>query len=194
MSASIKNENRIAGPSSHPPQWVPQSPAVAPGPSTSTAAPPAVTEVANSPPMAPGIGGFNLDLPPAMSRPFEGDGAAKDMPGRSDLAQGFSRPSGRRKAAGGWFGELAFAGILSAVLILGGATLLAFLNAERKQAADMVGMVTPLLKGSSWTERPAHAPRLAIASQKAAMNEPLPLGDRKSTRLNSSHLGISYAV
>src|SRR5205814_10273063 len=39
-----------------------------------------------------------------------------------------------------------------------------------------------------------HCTRLCHASSVAALMEGIGSGDRKSTRLNSSHLGISYAV
>src|SRR5437899_12721776 len=54
---------------------------------------------------------------------------------------------------------------------------------------------SPLASGSQWSSRSPAAPNHWLPS-----NMPLHLqlrhsyGDRKSTRLNSSHLGISYAV
>lgn len=180
MSAPVKDESWVDDPLSHPPRWVPQSPPVVPGPSTPTAAAPAVPEIANSPPMAPGIGGPNLDLPPPRLRSFEGDVATKDMPGRWWLGQGFVRRrpirTTGRKAVGRWIDELAFVAILSAIVVLCGATLLTFVDNERQQAVDVVGMVTPRLEGVSRTGRPAQSARLVIKRQKGLMNEPLPLG------------------
>jgi hypothetical protein len=180
MSAPSKNENRVNDPLPHLPQWVPQSPPVAPGPSTLTTAPPVVTEIANSPPMAPGIGGPNLDLPSLQLRPFEGDVATKDMPGRWQLGQSFFRRRPvrtiGRKIAGGSIDGLAFAVILSAIIALSVTTLLTFLDQGRKQAGDVVGMVSPLLEGMPRTGKPAQPARLVIKSQKGFVNAPLPLG------------------
>lgn len=180
MSAPLKNENRVDDPLSDLPRLVPQSPPVAPGPSTLTVVPPVMPEVANSPSMAPGIGGPNLELPPSRLRPFEGDVATKDMPGRWRLGQNFFRRRPIRttgqKAAGRGIDGLAFVVILSAIVALSVTTLLTFLDQERKQAVDVVGMVTPLLEGMSRTGRPAQSARLVIKGQKGFMNEPIPLG------------------
>jgi hypothetical protein len=54
---------------------------------TSGAAP----QITNAPPMAPGIGGHNIDLPPPRSRPFEGDVAIKDLKRRLSLDRCRSR-------------------------------------------------------------------------------------------------------
>jgi hypothetical protein len=180
MSALVKHENGVDEPSSHRPRSVPQSPPVVPGPSTLTTAPPVVPEIANPRPMAPGIGGPNLDLPPPRLRPFEGDVVTKDMPGRWRLDQDFVsrhpiRTTGR-KAVDRSIDGLAFVVILSAILVLCGAILLTFVDEERKQAVDVVGMVTPRLEGMSRTARPAQPTRLVIKSQKGFMNEPLRLG------------------
>jgi hypothetical protein len=178
MSAPLESENRVDDPLSHLPRWVPQSPPVVPGPSTLT--PPVVPEIANSPPMAPGIGGPNLDLPPPRLRPFEGDVATKDKPGRWRLGQNFVRRRPIRtaglKAVGRWIDGLAFVVFLSTIVVLCGAALLTFLDEERKQAVDVVGMVTPLLQGMPRAGRPAQSARLVIKSQKAFTNEPLTLG------------------
>ncbi len=180
MSAPIKSENRVDDPSSNLPRWVPQSPSVAPGLSTLTTAPPAVPEVANSPSMAPGIGGPNLDLPPSRLHPLGSDVTPEDVPGRWRLGQGFFRRRPIRttaqKAAGGRIDGLAFVVILSAIIALSVTTLLTFLDQERKQVTDVVGMITPRLEGMSRTERPAQSARLVIKSQKSIVNEPLPLG------------------
>src|SRR5206468_2014148 len=47
---------------------------------------------------------------------------------------------------------------------------------ERKQALDILAMVTPLLEGPSRAGKPAQSARLVIESQKGFSNEPLPLG------------------
>jgi hypothetical protein len=180
IMSAIKNESRVDDPLSDLPPLLPQSPPVALGPSTLTTAPPVVPEIANAPPMAPGIGGPNLDLPSPRLRPFEGDVATADVPGRWRLGRRFVRRRPIRttgqNAAGRWIDGLAFAVILSAIVALSVTTLLTFLDQERKQAVDVVGMVTPLLEGTSRMGKPAPPVRLVIKSQKGFMNEPLPLG------------------
>src|SRR5262245_63738442 len=52
-------------------------------------------------------------------------------------------------------------------------------------ALDVVGQLRYHVAGDSERADRPHAERVAVG---------LGLGDRKSTRLNSSHLGISYAV
>src|SRR5258705_10193248 len=48
--------------------------------------------------------------------------------------------------------------------------------------------------GARSSRRGANSGRHANAHQRAPLSRGQPGGDRKSTRLNSSHLGISYAV
>src|SRR6266540_395965 len=118
MSAPLKIENGVDDPLLHLPRWMPQSPPVVPGPSTLTTAPPAVAETTNSPPMAPGIGSPNLDLPPPRLRPFAGEVAAKDMPERWRLGQDSVRqlPTRTTRRTVGWgIDGLAFVVILAAI-------------------------------------------------------------------------------
>jgi len=180
MSAPVEIENRVDHPPSNQPQWVPQSPPVVPGPSTLTAAPPVVVpEITNSPAMAAGIGGPNLDLPPPPRlRPFERAAAAKAMPGSwqpdQDLVPHPLVRTAGRKAAGRRIGGSALAVILSAIVVLCGVAFLTF--QERKHALDVVALVTPLLEGPSRAGKPAQSARLVIEKQKGFVNEPLPLG------------------
>jgi hypothetical protein len=179
MSAPLKIEDGVDDPLLHLPRWVPQSFPVVPEPSTLTTAPPVVPEITNSPPMAPGIGSPNLDLPPPRLRPFAGDIAANDMPGRWRLDQDFDRQlptRTTRRTLGQGINGLAFVVILSAIIVLCGAILLTFVGEERKHAADVVGMVTPPLEGVSRSGRPAQSARLLIQSKKGFTNESLPLG------------------
>jgi hypothetical protein len=164
MSAPLKIEDGVDDPLLHSPRPVPQSSPVVPGPSTLTTAPPAVLEIANSPPMAPGIGSPNLDLPPSL-RPFAGDVAAEYRPGRTT-----------RRTLGRGIGELAFVAILSAIIVLCGTVLLTFVGEERKQAVDVAGIVTPLLEGVSRSSRPVQSARLVVQGKKGFANESLPLG------------------
>lgn len=182
MSTPTTIEDGVDHPLPPAPQLMHQSPPVVPGPSALTTAPPVVPEIANSPPMAPGIGGPNLDLPPQRLRPFEeGAIAAGDVPGWWRLGPGFVlrprrvRTLGRKAVVR--IDALAFTVMLSAIVVLCAAILLTFLDEERKQASAIVGMVTPLLEGLSRTGTPAQpAARLVIKSQKGFTNEPLPLG------------------
>jgi hypothetical protein len=177
MSAPPKIENGVDDPLLHPPRWVPQSSPVVPQPSTLTTAP-VVPEIANSPPMAPGIGSPNLDLPPRL-RPFADDVAVKDVPGRWRFGQNFVRQlpiRTTRRTLGRGIGELAFVVILSAIIVLCGAVLLTFVGEERKQAVDVTGIVAPLLEGAPRSGRPVHSARLVIQGQKGFTNESLPLG------------------
>jgi hypothetical protein len=178
MSAPLKIENGVDDPLLHLPRWAPQLPPVVPGPSTLTDAPPVVPEITNSPPMAPGIGSPNLDLPPPRLRPFAGDIAAKDVPGRQpdqDFVRQLPTRTTRRTLGQGIDG-LAFVVILSAIIVLCGAILLTFVDEERKHAVDVVGMVMPPLEGVSRSARPAQSARLVIQSKKGFTNESLPLG------------------
>jgi hypothetical protein len=179
MSTPAKVQDRVDDPSSQSPQWMRQSPPVVPGPSALPTALPAAPEIANSPPMAPGIGGPNLDLPQRL-RPFEeGAGAVKDVPGWWRLGPRLvSRPRVRTlgRKAPVRIDALAFTVMLSAIAVLCAAVLLTFLDQERKQASAIVGMLTPLLEGSSRTGTRAQPARLVIKSQKGFTNEPLPLG------------------
>jgi hypothetical protein len=180
MSTPTKNEDRVDEPLSNPPRWMPQSPPVVPGSSLSAAAPPAMLEIANSPAMAAGIGGPNLDLPPPRLRPFERAAAANAMPGSwqpdQDLVPHPPIGTTGRKAAGRAIGRSGFVVILSAIVVLCAATLLTLRDQERKQAVDVVAMVTPLLEGSSRAGKQTQSARLVIESRKGFINEPLPLG------------------
>jgi hypothetical protein len=181
MSTPTKNENRVDDPLSNPPRWMPQSPPVAPGPSSSAAAPPAMLEIANSPAMAAGIGGPNLDLPPPPRlRPFGRSAAATAEPGSwqpdQDLVPQPPIGTTGRKAAGRATRRSALVVILSAIVVLCAAALPTILDREWKQASDVVAMVTPLLEGSSRAGKPAQSARLVIESRKGFINEPLPLG------------------
>jgi len=181
MNAPTKHENRVDAPLADMPRLVPQSPSVASGPTTSAAAHPAVPEIVNSPAMAPGIGGPNLDLPPPPRlRPFAADVAIDELAGQLRVEQHLvAQPpmrGRRRKAMARWIDRSAFVVILSMVGVLCVGTLLAFVEVERKQAGDVVGKVMPLFDGASRADKPAHSARLAIESRKGVINEPLALG------------------
>jgi hypothetical protein len=185
MSTPLKKEDRVDDPLSRLTRSVHQSPPVAAEPSTSAATPPAVPEITNSPPMAPGVGGPNLDLPPLSLRSFEGSAAAEALASGWQLGPDLvlRPPTGAtgRTAAVRRKKRLAFVVILSAIVAVPSAALFIFLNEGRKQTGSG-GMITPLVEGLSRTGTPAQPPRLTIAPQlvitpqKGFANEPLPLG------------------
>jgi hypothetical protein len=184
MSTPLKKEDRVDDPLSRLTRSVHQSPAVAAEPSASTTAP-AVPEITNSPPMAPGVGGPNLDLPPLKLHSFEDSAAAKALASGWQLGPDLvlQPPTGttERTAVVRRIKRSAFLVIFSAIVALLGATLFMFLNEERTQTGGG-GMITPLVEGVSRTgtpaqpARPVTAPQLVIAPQKGFANEPLPLG------------------
>src|SRR5207253_10213300 len=91
MSAPLANEDRTDDPLIYAPRRARCSPPLAPEPmaprsaqTQSSSVGGSVTgqpeaEFADSPPMAPGIGGPNLDLPLPRLRPFAGDVAVRDL-------------------------------------------------------------------------------------------------------------------
>src|SRR5713226_643912 len=79
MSAPIGREDGIDDPLSQASPVAAPSPPVVPEPSRFINAPPFMPQIANAPPMAPGSGGFNLDLHPLESRPYEGGDAVEDL-------------------------------------------------------------------------------------------------------------------
>jgi hypothetical protein len=155
-SPPIGREDGIDDPLSHASPVAPPSPPVVPEPSRSTNAPPIMPRIANAAPMAPGIGGPNLDLQPFKSRP-------------EPPIQTGQRPVVAR------FGRLSFVVILAAIVAIG-VTLMTFPNEVRKRSSDISGMVTPLFEGSSPARTPTKRPRLVVKGQKGFVNEPLPLG------------------
>ena len=88
MSVPIRSEDGIDNPLSYAPRRARHSRSVAPehfaAPLT-TSTYGAAPRIAKATPMAPGIGGHNIDLPRSMSRPFEGDVAIKDLRRRLSL-------------------------------------------------------------------------------------------------------------
>jgi hypothetical protein len=179
MSTPLKKEDRVDDPLSRLTRSVHQSPPVATEPSASAAAPPAVSEITNSPPMAPGVGGPNLDLPPLKLHSFEGSAAAKALAGGWQLGPDLilRPPTGTtgRRGVVRRINRLAFLVIFSAIVALLGATLFMYLDDGRKQTGGG-GMMTPLVDGLPRAGTPAQPVRLVIEPQKGFANEPLPLG------------------
>jgi hypothetical protein len=131
--------------------------------------------ITNAPPMAPGIGGPNLDLPPLEPRPLEGGVAvqpfesnATDAQDRGPLIQaGQTTPAAR-------FSHLS--SVLILIAIVAGITLMMFPNEVWKRSADISGVVLSLFEDSSRPRTRAKSPLLSINVQKGFVNEPLPLG------------------
>jgi hypothetical protein len=186
MSVPNRSKNGIDDPLSYAPRWVRQSQPIAPEQSTSThasSAAPLITtgampRITNAPPMAPGIGGYNIDLPPPRSRPFAGDVAIKDMRRQLSLdPQGVPEPPVQGKPAPvvRWYGWVSLVAVMAVIIGLG-ALLITFLDETWKPAGGIAGVSTPPregLHGLGTLVRPA---RLVVESQKGFANDPLPLG------------------
>ena len=135
-------------------------------------------EPVGAPPMAPGLGGPNIGLPPARLRPFEGDVAVKDLRRRLSLDPDLvpQPPYAERSSSGvPWFGRLLFV-VVTAAMIAVGVTLVSLPNEGRKDAGTLARVVTPLLEGVSSKETPIQPARLIVESHKGFSNEPIPLG------------------
>jgi hypothetical protein len=141
-------------------------------PSRSTDAP----RIANAPPMAPGIGGPNLDLHPLESLPLEG-GATVQAERHSSHAPGLRTPPIQtgQTAVVTRFGPLPLVLTLAAVIVAG-VTLMMVVNEVHKRSSDVSGMVTSLFADPSRARTPTKAPRLSVKAPKGLVNEPLPLG------------------
>jgi hypothetical protein len=158
MSVPNRSEDGIDDPLSYAPRWVRQSQPVAPEQST-TFAPstaPVITNtsgaaarITNTPPMAPGIRGHNIDLPPPGSRPFEGDVAIKDLKRRLSLDPKVvpEPPIPKERKPVVWsFGRLSFVAIIAAIIMLG-VLLMMFLDEAWKPAGGIAGVAAPPREG-----------------------------------------------
>ena len=187
MSVPNRSEDAIDDPLSYAPRWVSRSRPVAPEQPTSTHAPPtpsvitqtsgAVPRITNAPPMAPGIGGHNIDLPPPRSRPFEGDVAIEDVKRRLSLDPKVvpEPPIPKERKSVWWFGWLSFVAIIAAIIVLG-VLLMTFLDEARKPAGGIAGVAAPPREGLPRVATLASPARLGVENQKGFANEPLPLG------------------
>jgi hypothetical protein len=143
-----------------------------PSPALSLIAPPI------SPPMAPGVGGFNIDPPAPKASRVEGEVAIahtrrQALPNPSPLPQAPIRAQRMALIVEG--GESSFIPRLLAVIAIAGVILLMFREETRKQLNDILEAAMSSYKVSS-VETSAHQPRLVIENQKGFANEPLPLG------------------
>ncbi len=221
MSTPLRDEDD--DPRLYAPQWARRSPSVLAEPSTVAEAPPMpaaaamaaarAMEIANAPPagsriaahappplgavsappMAPGVGGPNIGLPPARLRPFEGDVAVKDLRRRLSMDPDLvPQPpyQERNSSAVPWFGRLLFV-LVTAAMIAVGVTLITLPGETRKDAGTLARVITPMLENASGGSAPVvSAPggnvasgeaslqpaRLVVESHKGFANEPIPLG------------------
>jgi hypothetical protein len=145
-SPPIRCEDGTDDPLSHTPPVESPLPPVVPEPFSLTNAPSIIPRIAELPPMAPGIGGPNVNLKPLKSRPFKV----------------VTR-----------FGRLSFAVILAAIVGIG-VILMTFPSEVRRQADDISLMVS--FEGSSRARISTKLPRLVVKGIRGTVNEPLPLG------------------
>ena len=145
-SPPIRCEDGTDDPLSHTPPVESALPPVVPEPFSLTNAPSIIPRIVELPPMAPGIGGPNVDLKPLKSRPLKV----------------VTR-----------FGRLSFAVILAAIVGIG-VILMTFPSEVRRQADDISLMVS--FEGSSRARISTKLPRLVVKGIRGTVNEPLPLG------------------
>jgi hypothetical protein len=212
MSTPVRDEDD--DPRLYAPQWARRSPSVLAEPSTLAHVPPmspaaaseAIANVASgpsrisahapltapgavsAPPMAPGVGGPNIGMPPQRLRPFEGDVAVKDLRRRLSLdPELVPEPPYRERNSSGmpWFGRLLFV-LVTAAMIAVGVTLITLPNETRKDPGTLSRAITPMLENAPGSSAPSvSAPsaeatlqpaRLIVESHKGFANEPIPLG------------------
>lgn len=152
-------------------------------PSSSVLSP--IAPPTSSPPMAPGVGGFNIDPPVPRVNPVQIEVAIAQM-----RRQALSNPNlvrgapiqAQRMAVIVDTGESSFLLKLLAILAIAGVMLLVFREETRKQLSGILEavtlsyeVVTPSSKVSS-AETSTPQARLVVESQKGFANEPLPLG------------------
>jgi hypothetical protein len=155
------------------PAMIEDSPGMAPDITQPTWVSPAM---ADSPPMAPGLGAPNIGLPPAWMRPFEGDLAVKDLRDRLSRDPHLAleppltaRPSPILPWLGRWSLVLLFAGVAGF-----GIRLVTLPDATHVDTGALVEAVAPLFEGLRMEG--AEPARLIVETRRAYANEPLPLG------------------
>jgi hypothetical protein len=185
MSSPVRSEVGLDNALSYAPQWARRSRSAAVRLPASTAAPPtapaiedtppisaapgATLGVTESPPMAPGLGGPNVELP-ARLRPFEGDIAIKDLRRRLMLDPDLLlQPPMRAQVRDviPWVWRLSCVFVLAATVAFA-ATLMVVSRGPRPP------VVAP---AADRLARPPLPPaRLVVESQRGFANEPMPLG------------------
>jgi hypothetical protein len=172
MSTPIRREDDAPD---DPSRYVPRRPRRSSSvmPELSGRGPAPSPSVAAAPPMAPGIGGPNIELPP-----FAGDVAIKELRHRLALDPDLvPRPpiKAGRESVLPWIGRFSIVLILASIVGFG-ATLMLFPNAAPKEPGIVAGVATPLLDGLSHSAMQAQPPRLVVEGHTAFANEPIPLG------------------
>jgi hypothetical protein len=202
-----RSQDGIEDPLCYAPRWARQAPPVAPelsaftpapptapgiahgsAPAPSSAAPTAAHRLAHAPsmaptitdtsPMAPGIGGPNIDLPPPRLRPFEGDVAVKELRRRLALEpEVMPEPPIRRQLepAVPWIGRFSVILVVAAVVTFA-LTLLMLPRESRQLAGGVAATPTAAPDAASHASAPTLPARLIVENQRAFANEPLPLG------------------
>jgi hypothetical protein len=130
------------------------------------------------PPMAPGVGGFNIDPPAPRASLVQGDVVIAPAPNRALPKPTFVPQApiqAHRTAIVVESGESSFVLNLLVIIAIVGLALLVFHDEPRKQLSNILEAMMPLYMVSS-TETPAHRARLVVENQKGFANEPLPLG------------------
>jgi hypothetical protein len=174
MSAPARSENVRKDSLRYPPRWAQHSPPVAPE-LTAYAETPAAAP-AQPPPMAPGVGGPNIDLPLPRLRPFGGDVAIKDLRRRLALdPNALPQPlvPGKSAPALQWTRTCSLVLIVAAVV--GFAVSMLSLQRQAPQQRVESAALAPALHSVS-IPLPTTSARLVIESQRAFANEPLALG------------------
>jgi hypothetical protein len=139
-------------------------------------APPTALDIAPAAPMAPGVGGFNINLSAPRVSPVEGDVAIEDTRGRRllpELVPELPIQTGRKTLIV-WVERSSFAFSLLAIIGIVGVKLLAFSHEAHEQVSDITGAVAREGLSSAGTE--AYWARLVVKDQRGFANEPLPIG------------------
>src|SRR5262245_10209227 len=137
---------------------------------------------ADAPPMAPGVGGFNIELPLPQLRPFQGDVAMKELRRRlADEPDMIPDPPGppQRRRALSWIGRFCLLVVVAAVVTF--CVTLLLMPRQAGQPFSTTARVAPpaQVAPSDGVSHPIVAvepARLIVENQRAFANEPLPLG------------------
>jgi hypothetical protein len=132
----------------------------------------------DAPPMAPGIGGPNIELPPPKLRPFQGDIAVQELRRRLSLDPHTELQPPvlqLREPLVPWLARISFLSMAAVTLALG-VMLLSNLQETRWQADDAVLGAAPALLEPSARGSALQPVKMIVESQRAFANEPLPLG------------------
>src|SRR5580704_10071446 len=122
-------------------------------------APPTALDIAPAAPMAPGVGGFNINLSAPRVSPVEGDVAIEDTRGRRllpELVPELPIQTGRKTLIV-WVERSSFAFSLLALIGIVGVKLLAFSHEAHEQVSDITSAVAREGLSSAGTGLIGHA-------------------------------------